>query len=408
MQSLLLWPQSVVSTQGRQILLNDSVYMIRGVCYNPVAIGDDRYDPLDFSHIAYDIELMTEAGINTVRTYVPITDPAVLDQFAEAEIRVIIGFPNYDDTFQYPDINHGTYLDYINTYKDHDAILMWELGNEYNYHPEWFNNDINNWYSILNNAALAIRQTDPNHPVSTAHGEVPTTVVLNLCPNVDVWGMNVYRWDDPSGALTQYAAISSKPCYLSESGADRYDNNLEKEDQVNQAKASKSIWYAVRGNLDICSGITFFAFVDEWWKGGNANTQDPAGFMMSIPYDSFANEEWWGIVDIFRTKTAAYHLLEQEFSWYANDIEDHYRKQTYHLYPNPATDRVMLTSDSPLDESLYLTISTISGTLFVTDWINSDGHVVDIPLVQYRLPEGAYLLRLQGRTSWFHSLLFIQ
>jgi endo-1,4-beta-mannosidase len=263
-----MYAQNTVSIQGRRILLNDSFYMIRGICFNPVAIGDDRFDPLDFSHIDEDIELMTEAGINTIRTYVPITSIGVLDKFAAAGIRIITGFPNYDDTFQYPDINHGTYLNYINTYKNHESILMWELGNEYNYHPEWFNNNINNWYTILNNAASAIHTADPNHPVSTAHGEVPATTALNLCPNVDVWGMNVYRWDDPSGAINQFSAISARPCYLSESGGDRYNASQAQENQQNQADADLAIWNSIKGKLDICSGITFFSFVDEWWKGG--------------------------------------------------------------------------------------------------------------------------------------------
>jgi beta-galactosidase GanA len=44
-------------------------------------------------------------------------------------------------------------MDYVKKYKDHDAILLWELGNEYNYHPEWFDGDIANWYNALNDAS---------------------------------------------------------------------------------------------------------------------------------------------------------------------------------------------------------------------------------------------------------------
>ena len=38
---------------------------------------------------------------------------------------------------------------------------------------------------------------DPSHPVTTAHGEFPDSLALAMCPNIDVWGMNVYRWDNP-------------------------------------------------------------------------------------------------------------------------------------------------------------------------------------------------------------------
>jgi hypothetical protein len=400
-----LFSQTIVSINGKSILVNDSVYIIRGVCYNPVAIGDDRYDPLDFSHIDQDIQLMTEAKINTIRTYVPIINAAVLDKFAAAGIKIIIGFPNYDDTFQFPDINHGTYLNYINTYKNHDAILLWELGNEYNYHPDWFNNNINNWYTILNNAATAIHNADPNHPVSTAHGEVPASAVLNLCQEVDVWGMNVYRWDDPSGAITQFTARSTKPCYFSESGADRYNKNLGHENQQEQATGDLTIWNNIKGKLDQCSGITYFSFVDEWWKGGNNNVQDVTGFSMSIPYDSYANEEWWGIVDIERNKSLAYDALKVAFTEHALGIPDNPVLQKSYLVPNPATDKTILNLPKSLNESIELTISDIHGNILVSEMKEVQGSQIEILLDRYQLAGGVYLVSIVGKSLKSNSLL---
>lgn len=408
MQSLLLCGQTVVTIKGRNILVNDSVYTIRGVCYNPVAIGDDRFDPLDFSHIDQDILLMKQAGINTIRTYVPITSQKVLDKFAAAGIRIIMGFPNYDDTFQYPDIHHGTYLNYITTYKNHDAMLIWELGNEYNYHPEWFNNDINNWYAILNNAAYAIHQVDPTHPVSTAHGEVPSTNALNLCYYVDVWGMNVYRWDDPSGAIDQFGQASLKPCYLSEAGADRFNTQQGQENQQNQADADLAIWNAVKGKLDVCSGITFFAFVDEWWKGGNPNTHDPSGFSMSIPYDSYANEEWWGIVDIYRNTTLAYAALKNAFTENASSIGDPFMQQSMQFYPNPATETAFLKIPESMTGHVTLSFFGISGNLIREEEIKPRGHDMEIPLNDYGLQKGVYLVKATNKSLNFNTLLLVQ
>ena len=57
---------------------------------------------------------------------------------------------------------------------------MWELGNEYNYHPEWFDGDIRNWYNAMNNAAQLIHENDSSHPVTTAHGELPDSLALSL------------------------------------------------------------------------------------------------------------------------------------------------------------------------------------------------------------------------------------
>jgi hypothetical protein len=209
------------------------------------------------------------------------------------------------------------------------------LGNEYNYHPEWFNNNINNWYTILNNAATAIHNADPDHPVSSAHGEVPASTVFGLCPAFDVWGMNVYRWDNPSEAITEFATRSTNPCYFSESGVDRYNNTQKSENQQQQSTADLTIWNNIKGHFDKCSGITFFEFADEWWKGGNLYAQDATGFAMSVPYDNFANEEWWGIVDINRNTTIAYDALKTAFNEYVTGTSDLAVPQEIILFPNP-------------------------------------------------------------------------
>ncbi len=181
-----------VALSGRKIMIGKNRYIIKGICYHPVPKGSDQRD---FSNLTEDLALMKEAGINTIRVYAPIDDKDVLDEIHAAEIKVIVGF-GFDQGGEF-DILSGTFIDYINTYKDHEAILLWELGNEYNYHPEWFEGDLKNWYSALDNAATLIHKNDPSHPVTTAHGELPDTLALSSCPNIDVWGMNVYRWDDP-------------------------------------------------------------------------------------------------------------------------------------------------------------------------------------------------------------------
>ena len=139
-----------VSVNERQLLVNDKPYVITGICYHPVPIGsDDR----SFETIDQDLALMVEAGINTIRVYKPIDDKVVLDKINEAGLKVIIGF-GYNDPKDKYNIHSGNFMNYINSYKSHNAILMWELGNEYNYHPEWFGMEIfKNWYKDMNAAA---------------------------------------------------------------------------------------------------------------------------------------------------------------------------------------------------------------------------------------------------------------
>ena len=307
----------IVSVSGRQILVNEVPYIIKGICYNPVPKGSNNRD---FSNLTEDLALMVEAGINTIRVYQPIDDKAVLDEIQAAGLKIIIGF-GYDQGGFY-DILSGSYMDYINTYKSHDAILLWELGNEYNYHPEWFEGDIKNWYNAMNNAAELIHQNDPSHPVTTAHGELPDSLALSFSKNIDVWGMNVYRWDNPTTIFSEWSAISAKPMYLSEAGGDSYmtitkDGYEQGKNEKAQADANENILNSVFNATDICSGVTLFAFNDEWWKAGNNEKQDPGGWAPNstgVPYDGTPNEEYWGIVDIDRNKKETYGIVKKIYN----------------------------------------------------------------------------------------------
>lgn len=315
--SINIGKADTVTTSGRQILVNESPYFIKGICYHPAPRGSDKRN---FSNLTIDLALMVEAGINTIRVYSPIDDVAVLDQIEAAGLKVIIGF-GYNQEGYY-DIFSGSFIDYVNKYKDHNAILLWELGNEYNYHPEWFADNIENWYNALNNAADLIHKNDLSHAVATAHGELPDKTALSLCPNVDVWGLNVYRWDNPEGIFTEWIDISSKPMYLSEAGADSYMaaamNDYEMgENEKAQADATENILDDIFRFTDICSGVAIFAFVDELWKAGNNASLDPGGWApesSGVPYDGAANEEYWGILDIDRNKKKAFDVVKDKYN----------------------------------------------------------------------------------------------
>ena len=306
-----------VSVSGSQIYVNNSLYTIKGICYHPVPKGSNRRN---FSNLSEDLILMKEAGINTIRVYTPILEKEVLDQINKEGLKVIIGF-GYNQSGNY-DILSGSFKDYVNKYKNHEAILLWELGNEYNYHPEWFEDNIQNWYAALNNAAHIIHQIDPNHPVTTAHGELPDSLAYYSCPSVDVWGMNVYRWDNPGEIFQEWASISTKPMYLSEAGADSYmsatnHGYLQGENQQAQADATYNILNDIFQFQNVCSGVCLFAFNDELWKAGNNEVQDAGGWAPNssgVPYDGTANEEYWGLVDINRNKKIVFDIVKIKYN----------------------------------------------------------------------------------------------
>jgi len=88
-----------------------------------------------------------------------------------------------------------------------------------------------------------------------------------------------------------------------------------------QADATKNILDQIFRNQEICSGVTLFAFSDEWWKAGNNDTQDQGGWAPNssgVPYDGTANEEYWGIVTVERNKKLVFEIVKNKF----NSISD--------------------------------------------------------------------------------------
>ena len=307
---------NVVEVSGRQLIVDNTPYFMKGVCYHPVLRGETERN---FSTIDQDLELISEAGINTIRVYAPIDDMEVLDKIDAAGLKLIVSF-GYNQNGVY-DILSGTFLDYIMKYKDHNSILIWELGNEYNYHPEWFGGDIQNWYNALSQATDQIHDIDPNHPVATAHGDMPDKQALASNPNIDIWGLNVYRWDQPQSVFKEWQTVSDKPVYLSEAGADSYmkiskAGFKQGENQRAQAVANAKIIDAVLDRSDVASGIFIFSFTDGLWKAGNPDQQDIGGWAPNssgVPYDGAPNEEYWGIVDINRNKKETFEVIKERF-----------------------------------------------------------------------------------------------
>ncbi|MBW2044651.1 MAG: DUF1152 domain-containing protein [Deltaproteobacteria bacterium] len=335
----------------RALEIIDGVYYIfgepsqfRGLTWYPVSKGQSRQE-MNYKTSSWqqDIALMKNLRINTVRVYCPIyswdhannrTDTDfvnnVLDTFYDAGIGVIMGFPYYDDRYAWgPDISAGrigqfpglvTIGDYIAAFCEHPAVMMWELGNEYNIHPEWFGGNTSSWYAELKEVVAEIRLIDSSRPVSTVLAEKEDGELkedINKCRDcgVDIIGMNLYNWNDPSEFIKKWPQLSasrrgSMAMYLSEAGTDSYDNISGTEQQRAQAGAVVSIWEHVRHLSDYCKGVAFMGFCDDWGRMGNPYSQDTGGWPLWVPYDNFANEEYWGWYTIDREPKFAAEVMQ--------------------------------------------------------------------------------------------------
>ena len=168
-----------------------------------------------------DLASIASMSANTVRLYdEPNSDPAVsrliLDTCYERGIMVIMTVAGSK-----ADLDTGRHLTIVNRYKDHPAILMWSLGNEWNLNLYYGYPDLTSAANATQQAAQAIASADSFHPVSSSLGDIPTGVVGSV-PAVEIWGLNVYRGINFGNLFAQWQAQTSKPFYLGEFGTDSF------------------------------------------------------------------------------------------------------------------------------------------------------------------------------------------
>jgi hypothetical protein len=307
-----------VTINGHQLLVDGKPFRIRGVCWNPVPKGKEHPGGLDFVGLApTDIPLMKAANINVVRTYEPLTNTAVLDQLAAAGIYVL------NSVYPYGGDAASVVTGRVNAVKAHRAILMWVIGNEWNYNGLYVDLSAAASQARLNEVATLIRQADSAHPIASVYGEVPPKAVVDAMPNIDVWGINSYRGISFGDLFTGYKAVSEKPMFVSEFGADSYNATKGAYDPDSQAKATEALLREIAAQASdtqasgVALGGTVFEWADEWWKdsSGDVNAHDVGGIAPGGgPYpDQTFNEEWWGIVDIDRAPRPAYDALKKVY-----------------------------------------------------------------------------------------------
>jgi beta-galactosidase len=335
-----------------KLMVKGKPYIVKGVCYNPVPIGQNHeYDWWSDPNKPWIVDgnLMQKMGINTVRIYQPSANPektrtVIRDLFDNYGIRVILGHwlgfweypcPFYDDS-KFQERIKKEVLEMVRLYKDEPGLLLWILGNENNYScmgtvNPWSSEEIDKerdpqkqkimraiiYYSYVNELARQMRQIDPRHPIALGNGELVGLDIANLvCPDIDLVACIIYRGKTFGNLFNSLKATFDRPVILSEFGADSYDAYLGKENQSMQAFFLESQWSQIYDNLagnkkgaGNCLGGTIFEWTDEWWKH---NPDDPQGWSVhdtgagwsngSYYFDIRAannmnmNEEWFGIV----------------------------------------------------------------------------------------------------------------
>jgi hypothetical protein len=319
--------------------------VIRGVAWSPASqntlatTAGRRAEFVKWKNV--DIPLMKAMNVNTVYTYLdPDLDEggmSVLDQLYDNGLMVIM---TVDESGSY---NLTRLRQAVLFFKNHPAILAWSIGNEWNINTYHNPNDTVLGAAIkTESAARLIKSLDPNHPVATSLGDIDINnsgrrlsdienYVNNVCPSVDWWGLNIYRGNTFGSLFDQWKAISSKPMFLGEFGTDvfRSTSSLEHPpkgsiDLLTQAEWVLSEWNDLLKNLSASNqnnaalGGFVFEWNDEWWKvqqpaPGTQSTDGCDSNSCDGHPDHFANEEFFGIVDINRNPRPVFDVLKNAF-----------------------------------------------------------------------------------------------
>ncbi|MFH1754057.1 MAG: glycoside hydrolase family 2 TIM barrel-domain containing protein [Candidatus Omnitrophota bacterium] len=306
-----------------------------------------------------DIPLLSKMNVNTVRVYIDFGDDTraykkILDEFYRNGIMVIMMAVSSRG-----DIDKKRYKMVVDACKDHPAILMWSLGNEWNldYNRYWGYKTVKAAAAATERVAKQIKNMDKFHPVASCLGdrfsdEDPDNTVeraVRMCPNVDIWGLNIYRGNTFRDLFLQWQKITDKPMYLSEFGIDSFEttsfaradgikvNRCEgRQNQRAQAEYAASLWREIVDNLSAfdaekqCVGGTIHSFSDCLWKAGSYHaslgglinydnhtdavsygTYNNEGFYLpgGAPDDIF-NEEHFGLVDADRSPKEAFWTMK--------------------------------------------------------------------------------------------------
>ena len=333
-----------------QFLVDGKPYIIKGISYNPVKIGqspdegtledwmlqdtnkngiiDCPYESWvdkngnnerdENEEIVGDFQLMREMGVNTLRLYHHASNKELLrDLYEKYGIMVMMGDfvgmytvgsgASWEEGTDYTSLKQqenmfNSVKQMVLEYKDEPYILMWVLGNENNYggvhghiggvgnaaqHPDVY-------YSFINKLAKWIKKIDPDHPVAICNGDALFLDILaSKCPDVDIFGVNSYQgnhgfyfWDDVRD-------LYDKPIIITEFGCPAYHEGKSPAiAEEEQADYNWGTWTDIMANLAGRDGAgnalggVVFEWLDGWWKSGQAP--------FFSPYVHEPNGQWKG------------------------------------------------------------------------------------------------------------------
>ena len=143
------------------------------------------------------MDAVKSAGGNTIRTWGIENAQAILDEAEKKGLKVMLGLWvqherhgfDYNDQQKIKNQLEG-FRSAVRKYKDHPALLMWGIGNEYEL--EYSNTKV---WAAVNDIAKMVHEEDKNHPTSTVTAGTNAEklqFVQTVLTEIDIYGINTY------------------------------------------------------------------------------------------------------------------------------------------------------------------------------------------------------------------------
>ncbi|MGK0325077.1 MAG: hypothetical protein ACJA1D_000416 [Polaribacter sp.] len=210
---------------------------IKGVNYYPQATPWNMYgDKFNIDIIGNDFKIIKDAGLNSIRIFVPYLDfgkanvkpekleklQKVLDTALKQNLKVVITLFDFYGNYDILDwtLNHRHAEKIVERFKDHEAILAWDIKNEPNL--DFDSRGKENVTAWLDFMIILIKSIDKKHPVTIGWSNTKSATILK--DKVDVVSFHYY--DELAEFENEYLdlknKIKNKPLILQEFGVSSY------------------------------------------------------------------------------------------------------------------------------------------------------------------------------------------
>ncbi|GLR19083.1 glycoside hydrolase family 2 TIM barrel-domain containing protein [Portibacter lacus] len=245
--------EEVEAYHPETIAINTDTINLKGINYYPQETPWDMFgDRFDKDLLLKDFMLIKEAGLNSIRIFIQYNDfgkaevnpdklaklKIALDAAEETRLKVVVTLFDFYGDYSVLDwtLNERHAEKIVSTFKDHKAIIAWDIKNEPNLDFE--NRGEENVIAWLDNMIDLVKSVDSIHPVTIGWSNIESGTILK--DKVDIISFHYYEnlEDLDASIAVLKAAIPNKPIVLQEFGISNYSGfwkpfGSSEEDQAN-------------------------------------------------------------------------------------------------------------------------------------------------------------------------------